>query len=318
MLDSLRRRLQPDVWQDVRAGFEGWYYKAQTAEGEIFCVIPGISRQPDDPHSFIQLLDGFGTRYLRYPVEAFTGAADRLEVHVGNSVFTAEGYRLCTPEIQAEIRFSSPVPYCPRRYTLGVMGPFALLPGVECRHGIVLADSRADGFFRWENGARQITGGRGYVEKDWGRAFPHSYVWCHAFLDDGASFMLSAATVPLGRACVRGVIAFLRTREGWRKWATYTGARVVSACSLPGGAATLRVASPGSSLEVTLRPGAEGTLAAPSAAGMSRQVRESTAGLLELCVTGHGGVARYRAACGLACIEICGDPASLAAGRAQG
>lgn len=318
MLDALKRKLRPDIWQDERAGFEGWYYKTQTPDGEIFCVIPGISRQTDDPHCFIQLLDGFGTRYLRYPAEAFSAAADRLEIRIGDSVFTDGGYRLCTPEVQAEIRFSAPVPYCSRRYTLGVMGPFALLPGVECRHGVVLADCRADGFFRWDNGARQITGGRGYVEKDWGRAFPRSYVWCHAFLDHGASFMLSAATVPLGRACVRGIIGFLHAPDGWTKWATYTGARVVSARREADGTAVLRIASPGGTLTAALRPGAEGTLAAPSAAGMSRRVRESTAGRAELCITGHGGRIIRRACCQTACIEICGDPASLAGGRAQG
>lgn len=312
MWKYLDRKLQPAVWQGGRPPFfEGWYYKVQAPDGNIFCAIPGVSLQKNDPHCFIQLMDGGRSRYLRYRTGAFHAATECLEVRIGDSVFTEKGLHLRTHIMQADILFSSPVPYSAHRHTLGIMGPFALLPGLECRHGVILADCRAQGRIQTGAGERTFSDGRGYVEKDWGHSFPHSYVWCQAFLEDGASFMLSAATVPLGGRLMRGLIAFLHTREGWSKWATYAGARVLTSLHRAD-SLTLRVAAPGSRLGLTLWPGGENPLAAPIAAGMERQIRESAAGRLELTVTDRHGKTRYRGGCGHASIEICGDPAALA------
>ncbi len=43
-----------------------------------------------------------------------------------------------------------------------------------------------------------LTGGRGYIEKDWGTSFPSAWIWmqCNTFDTPDTSFMLSYARIP--------------------------------------------------------------------------------------------------------------------------
>ena len=59
------------------------------------------------------------------------------------------------------------------------MGWYASMPFMECYHGVVSFGHGLAGTL--ERGrAGLFDGGRGYLEKDWGRAFPAAYVWLHS------------------------------------------------------------------------------------------------------------------------------------------
>ena len=71
-------------------------------------------------------------------------------------------------------------------------------------------------------------GGRGYLEKDWGRAFPAGYVWMHSNhldADPSASLVASVALIPWLRGSFRGFIVGLKHHGRLYRWATYTKAR---------------------------------------------------------------------------------------------
>ncbi len=52
----------------------------------------------------------------------------------------------------------------------------------------------------------ELAGGRGYLEKDWGTAFPQAYVWMQSnhFEVPGVSLVASTALIPWRRAAFRG------------------------------------------------------------------------------------------------------------------
>jgi len=71
--------------------FEGWYFKHVSKDlNHVFSFIPGISLSEDDPHSFIQVINGITgkTNYITYPVNRFIWKKNKLYLKIGDSVFT--------------------------------------------------------------------------------------------------------------------------------------------------------------------------------------------------------------------------------------
>ena len=60
-----------------------------------------------------------------------------------------------------------------------VMGWFAWLPGMECRHGVVALAGKTTGSLRIRNELVELGGGDVYVEKDWGYAGTSTLFWNH-------------------------------------------------------------------------------------------------------------------------------------------
>ena len=304
----LRRFLRPALYQGGRAPyFEGWYYKAQAPDGEIACFIPGISLQPGDRHAFIQIICGGRSAYLRYPAESFEASRDCLRVRIGDSVFAEDGLVIRSPGVEADLNFTASVPLSRRPYTLGVMGPFALFPALQCRHGVVAVRSGVCGFVRTGVRLCGFDGGNGYIEKDWGSVFPQAYVWAQAFFGEGDSFFFSAADVPMFGRNVKGLIALLYTRGRLVRWSTYAGARVCGASRRADGGLRITAVSPHETLSLLLTPGKPVALEAPMHGGMTREIRESCAGSLTFDIATHGGRRIYHGHSDAASVEICGD-----------
>lgn len=191
--------------------FEGWYFKFSNADASRrFAVIPGVydARDPAQSHCFIQLFDGSRRRahYLRYPRDAFWAHPSRFEVRVGASSFSRGGIVLDIESSDARwsgaVSFEGVVPWPVTLATPGVMGPFAWLPFLECYHGVIGLDHTVRGQLDVGGESIDMSGGRGYTEKDWGRSFPASWIWaqCNHFERPGTSLTASIAMIPnLGR-----------------------------------------------------------------------------------------------------------------------
>jgi hypothetical protein len=217
--------------------FEGWYFKLVNAEtNQRYAFIPGIfyAADPADSHAFIQVLDGMTAQasYHRYPVDAFNASKNAFEVSIGGSHFSAAGLRLDLEgegrRIVGEVCFEDVTPFPTTFASPGIMGPFGYLPFLECNHGVVSMTHDLRGRLMVNGAALDFTGGRGYLEKDWGSGFPAGYVWTQTnhFSRPNASFMSSIAIIPrLGRP-FRGFLSFLYLDGDLYRWATYTGAKI--------------------------------------------------------------------------------------------
>lgn len=218
--------------------FEGWYFKVVDAAGEQpYAFIPGIFLG-DGAHAFVQVLDGARGRawYHRYPTSAFSAAASGLDIRIGGNHFRDDGFDLdldgATATGQQRVRGS--VSFGPRATwpvswrSIGCMGPFGLLPFLECYHGILSMDHALSGSLEVDGQTTRFDAGRGYLEKDWGRGFPEAYVWMHSnhFDPPGVSVTASVAKIPLLGSSFRGFLAGLLLDGELLRFATYTGARV--------------------------------------------------------------------------------------------
>lgn len=245
MIRLLRKLYRPEHFQGERRlerYFEGWYFK-YCFQGEAFAAIPGISRG-GDPHAFIQLLDGSRGRssYHRFALEDFRSSRDRFEIRLGENAFSLERVRLRLEGLQADLETRQRVRWPSYLLSPSSMGWYAFARFMECYHGVIVMDARADGTV---NG-RARSGGRFYLEKDWGSSFPRAWIWMQSndFGGREASLTCSVARVPFRGREFTGFIAGLLAEGALHRFATYNGARLQ------------RVEAAGRTAEVELRRGA--------------------------------------------------------------
>ena len=216
--------------------FEGWYIKVADREQDArWAFIPGVFRGQDGAartdEAFLQVLDGATGRswYHRYPVEEFTAAADRFDVRLGPHRFNESGLHVELPDLHGDIAFTTPFDPWPVTWRRpGIMGWYAWVPMMECYHGVVSFGHALRGSLTVDGVSQDFDGGRGYIEKDWGRAFPAGYVWMHSNHFEGesdASLVASVAIIPWLRSSFRGFIVGLRLGNRLHTWATYNGSR---------------------------------------------------------------------------------------------
>lgn len=234
------RVFKPEIFQGVnrkRNYFEGWYYKIITADKKhAIAFIAGISypKNGDDNHAFIQFFDaGTGqTGYFRFPVSEFRPSKKKLDVWIGENRFRKTGLEVDLQNedlhLQGRISFENIIEYPTNLWEPGIMGPFSYLPFLECYHGVVNIHQKVSGYL-WVNGDRiDFDDSYGYVEKDWGRSFPKSWVWMQSnhFKNRDVSFMVSIATIPFYVTEFTGFLSFLRIGKKFYRFATYTGAKI--------------------------------------------------------------------------------------------
>lgn len=216
--------------------FEGWYYKIVDAAGERpYAFIPGVF-MGEDRHSFVQALDGrAGTSvYHRYTVDEFVPERDTFDVRVGGSRFHAHGIEFDIDDtgqtIQGAITIGDWHMWPVTRTSPGVMGPYSFIPFMECNHGILSMDHEISGSLTIDGETICYDGGRGYMEKDWGKGFPEGYVWTQSnhFDRPGISVSASVAKIPWLTGAFRGYLVGFLLDGTLHRFTTYNGGVIES------------------------------------------------------------------------------------------
>lgn len=240
VLPTLRKIGHPELFQGSkhrRQYFEGWYYKlVDAAEATLLAVVPGIALgvSHEDSHAFVQVFNGTtgDYTYFAFPVADFHPASQRFEVRIGENSFSAAGLRVDLTQsghrLKGELRFTNVVPYPKRLLSPGFMGWASFVPFLQCKHGIVSMNHTLDGALEFDGERITFDGGRGYLEKDWGRSFPSAYIWLHSnhFAGEAISFTLVLARLPWLGLRITGLGAALWYNEHVYTLATYAGARI--------------------------------------------------------------------------------------------
>lgn len=276
--------------------FEGWYFKLVSADlSAVYAIIVGIAlgrmSSKRDGYAFIQAIDGRTTQtaFVPFPIESFRFSRSRFEVAIGENLFSADGIRVSVdnPELRLEGRvdFSSAVPYPSTLFSPGAMGPFTFAPFMECYHGVVSMNHRLGGDLtvafpvgnREFSGTRvDLRGGAGYIEKDWGRSFPSSWIWMQSnhFRNSTASIMVSIGRVPWLGSAFSGFMVVLWIHSRIMTFASYTGAKL-TALSVSDTEVMIEIRDRRRVLRIRGHRGAHGILIAPVEGRMERRIHES-------------------------------------------
>jgi tocopherol cyclase len=218
-LKSLRR---PDLYHGRmgRNYFEGWYFKLVDAKMKRpFAFIPGVFFSPDPVHShaFIQVVDGAKKiyRYLRFPAEAFSAEKNAFSLTVDNNRFGRDGLAFNlnrdNTRLEGNVAFKRHVDWPDSFLNPGSMGFYNYIPKMQCYSQVCAMDFDLEGELYIEGDQIDFSGGRGYIEKNWGSAFPYSWVWvqCNHFEKERASLSCSLGHIPFLFTSFRGFLVGL-------------------------------------------------------------------------------------------------------------
>jgi hypothetical protein len=331
VLESIRAIWKPAMYHGFgkrRRFFEGWYFKCVSeACDAVYAVIPGVSLGANgEQHAFIQILDGLKrtSTYHRYKMNEFSSARDHFDIRIGANRFTLDHLSLdvaAEVAVRGELRFRDVHPWPVRPFSPGVMGWYALVPAMECYHGVLSFNHRLDGALSFAGRDIDFTGGKGYIEKDWGRSFPKAWVWTQTnhFGEPDACLTASVARIPWLGSSFTGHVVGLWLRGRLYRFATYTGAKV-SRLEVSQDEVALMVEDRSHALEIRCRRQEGAVLAAPREGEMTGRIVEAMTATTDVCLSTkvRGGLTRGFADTGrLASLEVAGDIDLLLAGAAQ-
>ena len=250
-----------------RRFFYGWYLKCQDS-GQTLAVIPAIHQNGRKTTCSIQVITEDGAWTADFSARAFR--RDGKEILIGRNRFGPEGFRLAVDVpglcIQGRLYFG---PLTPLKYD--IMGPFSLVPFLECRHSVWSMHHSVSGTV-WVNGRNYtFRNGNGYWEGDSGRSFPRKYIWTQCRFS-GGSLLLSVADIPLAGFRFQGIIAVVLWHGREHRLATYLGAKAVQVRY-----GRLRIVQGNLEFEARLLEEVRSPLNAPANGDMVRTIHENAA-----------------------------------------
>jgi tocopherol cyclase len=219
--------------------FEGWYYKMVSPDGYYsLALIPGISLNKDHTHAFIQVFMTINhtelmTKYLIFPIEDFKVQKDPFKLNISSNVFIKDGIDISIEDkdfsVSGKLEFEGITEIQTSFLSPSIMGYFSYIKFMECYHGVVSMNHSLKGKLLINDKEVDFTGGKGYIEKDWGRSFPSEYVWMQSnhFKDSKTSFMFSEATIPFMGFKFHGLIVNIIINEKEYRFATYNASKVI-------------------------------------------------------------------------------------------
>ncbi|MBD5478050.1 MAG: hypothetical protein HDR14_01980 [Lachnospiraceae bacterium] len=249
----------------MHGSFYGWYLKCQS-DTQTLAVIPAVHSAGRKRTCSIQIITDNDAWTVTFPIDVFQRT--KKNIFIGENRFGEKGIRLAihTPQmnIRGKLDFGL---LCPLKYD--IMGPFAFVPFMECRHSVWSMHHSVRGNVYINGQKYSFHNGWGYWEGDRGRSFPKEYIWTQCCFSSG-SLMLSVADIPMAGIHFTGVIGAVLWQGKEYRMATYLGARVVQIQNK-----MVRVIQGSLELEVRLLEAAERPLKAPAKGDMVRTIHES-------------------------------------------
>jgi len=326
MRRSIKQVMTPASFQGTNSKapyFEGWYYKLVDASGNTrLAVIPGmmLDPKPENDQAFIQVMDGETSHvvFKQFPLSAFKPIKNVLDVSLGGNHFSLQHILLDIAQddfrIKGEVTFGVLAPWPVSIASPGIMGWFAWIPFMQCYHGLVSFDHSLAGKLTINGKEIDFTGGRGYIEKDWGSSFPECWIWMQTnhFTEPGTSLSASIARIPwLGSTFPGYIVGLWHQRELYR-FATYNGTKVKRLEMTPE-KICWTLTNRTHRLELAADRAGSGLLYAPGDAGMARRVAESLTARVEVRLSTLQGKVLFEDEGCYAGLEVVGDVRRLGA-----
>ena len=251
----------------MHGSFYGWYFKCQS-DTQTLAVISAVHQAGRKRTSSIQMITDRGVWTVTFPGDAFCRKGRNLSI--GENQFGETGIRLAvrTPAltIKGKLDFGT---LTPLKYD--IMGPFALVPFLECRHSVWSMEHSVSGTVYINEQKYTFQNACGYWEGDRGRSFPKEYIWTQCCFP-GGSLMVSVADIPMAGMHFTGIISVVLWQGHEYRLATYLGARAVHIQNR-----MLRIVQGDLELEAWLLEARHHPLKAPANGDMVRTIHESAA-----------------------------------------
>lgn len=262
---GVRRREGMDSGK--KGWFYGWYFKCQS-DTQTLAVIPAVHQTDGKRTCSVQIITEKQSWTVPLPEKTFRKRGRT--IFIGRNRFGERGICLAVyaPGLKVKGRLTFGALF-PLKYN--IMGPFSLIPFLECRHSVWSMKHKVCGKVSVNGETYAFDGAEGYWEGDRGRSFPKEYIWTQCSFPEGA-LMLSVADIPVAGFHFQGVIGIVILDGREYRLATYLGAK---AAAIRNG--RVRVIQGRLELEAELLERTGKPLMAPAQGDMVRTIRESAA-----------------------------------------
>lgn len=211
--------------------FEGWYFKIVDSKMEhAFAFIPGISYGNSlvNSHSFIQLLRGNDAlfNYFKYNLKDFSWNNKSFNFKVAENSFSLSGMIINIKEeslnIKGKISFKNLIKWPDSFISPGSMGYYNFIPFMECYSQVEAIDMDLMGNLNVNGEIIYFNNGKGYIEKNWGKSFPLSWIWiqCNCFKNYNAALSCSVGHIPFLSGSFRGFLIGILFNDQFYKFTT--------------------------------------------------------------------------------------------------
>ncbi|WBW96738.1 tocopherol cyclase family protein [Oceanirhabdus sp. W0125-5] len=230
----LREVRNPDLYHGAkkkRNFFEGWYFKVCDRNNDnVFAFIPGIAKgsSNDEAHSFVQVLEGKSAfySYIKFNEKDFKFNKNHFHVNVKNNSFSLEGIKVelihKKKRIKGFLKFKNIKKWPDTLINPGSMGFYNYLWFMECYSQVCVQDGEIVGELQVGDEIIDFNGGKVYVEKNWGKSFPKSWIWVqsNSFEEDDVAFTCSIGRVPFLLGSFSGFLVGLYIKDKFYSFTT--------------------------------------------------------------------------------------------------
>lgn len=254
--------------------FEGWYFKNVGTDTAI-SFIPGMNISNGQKSAFIQIITEDNSYFIDYPFNKFKLNKDEFSVKIGKNYFSKNSIHLDNHIVSGNLSFTDNV-YIKKNIIMpNIMGPFAYIPFMECKHDILSMKHNVYGSLKLENKIINFDNGCGYIEKDAGTSFPKWYIWCQAncFSNKTCSLFFSIADIPFKSRSFNGFICSFMLNDKEYRFATYNNSKCIFNYNDVELDITLINSKYNLNIQATI--GDNFKLAAPVNGRMNKQIKES-------------------------------------------
>lgn len=223
--------------------FYGWYFRYQRQERTV-AIIPAVRLSSGKGSCSVQVITPKESLYREFPLSQFRINRTKGIMQIGDNLFSRKGIRMSMEaarieefgdsrhrtsasktdrnkvSVRGNLRFGE---FAAPKYD--IMGPFACIPGMECRHAVYSMKHTVNGRLSLNEEKIHFVNGMGYMEGDSGTSFSDKYIWTQHFIP-GGSIMIAAASIPLAGIHFTGCVGFLYRNKQEYRFATYLGASV--------------------------------------------------------------------------------------------
>jgi len=227
--------IDPDLYHGnnkISSFFEGWYFKLVDKNmNNVLSLIPGIylGKSSLNSHSFIQILQGnkASYSYKKFTKDEFVSKSNNeFKINIATNSFSLKEISLNINDgidnITGCISFKNLLKWPDSLTIPGSMGYYNFIPFMQCYSQVSVMDMDLCGRLNINGEEVDFSGGRGYVEKNWGSAFPYSWTWvqCNSFKNKKASISCSIGHIPFMLTSFRGFLIGLFIDDKFYKFTT--------------------------------------------------------------------------------------------------
>lgn len=235
----IKQMINPDLYHGRLPWniFEGWYYKIADQSHHTFAFIPGIvhGKSGREDHSFIQVLVGQSVvySYNRFPKSSFKARHNPFEISIDNNLFSLSHLNIDihnqSTQLYANLKLSNIRKWRDKHRSHRSMGYYNFIPFMQCYSQVCVMDTDVSGIIQMQGKKIIIENGKGYIEKNWGKAFPYSWIWiqCNYFSKTATAISASIGHIPFLLGSFRGFLIGLTVDGSFYEFTTMNKSKMI-------------------------------------------------------------------------------------------